>query len=142
MNLHSLPKQKNHQKRAKIVGRGAGSGKGAHTTGRGMNGQMSRSGAKLPSLDFEGGQNRISRRLPKLRGFKSQRKLNIQRVLIKSSYINNHFNENDEITVAKLLEMNATKVKQGKVLEIKILKDVPLNKKFNFVDVFVSKSLL
>lgn len=51
----------------KRVGRGPGSGHGK-TAGRGMNGQLSRSGGgKGPG--FEGGQTPLARRLPKLPGF-------------------------------------------------------------------------
>ncbi len=141
MELHLLPKQKNFQKKAKIVGRGTGSGKGGHTTGRGMNGQMARSGAKLPSLDFEGGQNRLSRRLPKLRGFKSFQQLETQRVVIQSSFVNKNFKEGDEVTVERLQELGAFKTKQGKTLSVKILKDVAFDKNFTFKDIKVSKSL-
>lgn len=55
-------------KRKKIVGRGPGSGKGK-TSGRGMNGQNSRSGGGVRP-GFEGGQTPLLRRLPK-RGFKN-----------------------------------------------------------------------
>ncbi|MEI6887371.1 MAG: uL15 family ribosomal protein, partial [bacterium] len=71
MKLHTLPKLKNFKRKAKIIGRGTSSGKGGHTVGRGMNGQSSRSGGnQKPRQDFEGGQNPLSKRLPKLRGFK------------------------------------------------------------------------
>jgi large subunit ribosomal protein L15 len=52
---------------AKRVGRGFGSGKGGHTSGRGMKGQKSRVGSKIP-LWFEGGQLPLTKRLPMLRG--------------------------------------------------------------------------
>lgn len=52
--------------RRKRVGRGVGSGSGK-TSGRGSNGQKSRSGASIP-FGFEGGQNPLYRRIPK-RGF-------------------------------------------------------------------------
>lgn len=55
-------------KKKKIVGRGPGSGLGK-TSGRGMNGQNSRSGGGV-RLGFEGGQTPLLRRLPK-RGFKN-----------------------------------------------------------------------
>lgn len=63
--LHSLPSIKNSAKRR--AGRGYGSQKGGHTAGRGMKGQNSRSGGKVP-LWFEGGQLPLVRRLPWLRG--------------------------------------------------------------------------
>jgi large subunit ribosomal protein L15 len=54
-------------KSAKRVGRGIGSGKGGHTSGRGQKGQKSRGGSKIP-LWFEGGQLPLIKRLPMLRG--------------------------------------------------------------------------
>ncbi len=53
------------------VGRGIAAGQGK-TAGRGTKGQKSRTGSsKKPG--FEGGQNPLLQRLPKLRGFKSHR---------------------------------------------------------------------
>jgi large subunit ribosomal protein L15 len=49
------------------VGRGIGSTKGGHTSGRGTKGQLARQGAKVP-LWFEGGQLPLIKRLPMLRG--------------------------------------------------------------------------
>jgi len=51
----------------KRVGRGYGSGKGGHTSGRGTKGQNSRNGGTRP-LWFEGGQLPIIKRMPMLRG--------------------------------------------------------------------------
>ena len=64
----NLPSPKT-TKKSKQVGRGVGSTKGGHTTGRGMKGQRSRSGYRKPGPNFEGGQNPLSRRLPKVRGY-------------------------------------------------------------------------
>ncbi|MBW6431974.1 50S ribosomal protein L15 [Patescibacteria group bacterium] len=66
MNLQSLKKQVKNKKR-KGRGISAGSGK---TAGRGTKGQKSRSGGKLRP-GFEGGQNPLTKRVPKKRGFKS-----------------------------------------------------------------------
>ncbi len=65
MTLTSLPKISVRQ--AKRVGRGYGSGKGGHTTGRGSKGQKSRT--KIPQR-FEGTKTKKSfiKRLPFLRG--------------------------------------------------------------------------
>jgi large subunit ribosomal protein L15 len=60
------------QKDAKRSGRGISAGRGK-TAGRGTKGQGSR---KSPVRDgFEGGQNPLYARLPKLRGFKSHRRV-------------------------------------------------------------------
>lgn len=65
MKLHELkstPKSRNHK--AKVVGRGHGSGLGK-TSGRGQKGQKARkSGRTRPG--FEGGQTPLYRRLPNL----------------------------------------------------------------------------
>lgn len=65
MNLSSLPKIVTRSR--KRVGRGIGSGKGGHTTGRGAKGQKIR--GKVP-LTFEGTKFKKSliKRLPLLRG--------------------------------------------------------------------------
>ena len=55
------------KKSNKRVGRGYGSGKGGHTSTRGMKGQNSRNGGKRP-LWFEGGQLPLIKRLPMWRG--------------------------------------------------------------------------
>ena len=69
MEIHNLKPAKGSSKREKRVGRGEGTGYGK-TCGRGQKGQKSRSG-KGPRLGFEGGQNPIQRRLPRLPGFKN-----------------------------------------------------------------------
>jgi large subunit ribosomal protein L15 len=56
-------------KQTKRVGRGIASGQGK-TAGRGTKGQMSRTGSKKRP-GFEGGQNPLMQRLPKLHGFRS-----------------------------------------------------------------------
>ncbi len=65
MNLNELSDNPGSRKARTRVGRGVGTGKGK-TTGRGMNGQKSRSGVAIKG--FEGGQMPLYRRLPK-RGF-------------------------------------------------------------------------
>lgn len=67
MKYHELVTNK--PKRAKRVGRGIAAGQGK-TAGRGTKGQMARTGSrKKPG--FEGGQNPLMQKLPKLPGFKS-----------------------------------------------------------------------
>lgn len=62
------------KKHGKRVGRGISAGQGK-TAGRGTKGQKSRTGSsKKPG--FEGGQNPLMQRLPKLRGFTSKRTAN------------------------------------------------------------------
>jgi large subunit ribosomal protein L15 len=59
------------KKSPKRVGRGIAAGQGK-TAGRGTKGQMSRTGSKRRP-GFEGGQNPLMQRLPKLGGFRSHK---------------------------------------------------------------------
>lgn len=67
MKFHELNTQK--PKVAKRVGRGIAAGQGK-TAGRGTKGQMSRTGSKKKP-GFEGGQNPLMQRMPKMHGFRS-----------------------------------------------------------------------
>ncbi len=67
MRIHDLKPVPGSIRKRKRVGRGRSSGYGK-TCGRGQDGQMSRSGSSR-RLGFEGGQNPLQRRLPKLPGF-------------------------------------------------------------------------
>lgn len=79
--LSNLKYAQGSRKNKKRVARGAGSGHGGTAT-RGMNGQMSRSGAKHKSW-FEGGQMPLQRRIPKF-GFTSPFKVFSQVVNVES----------------------------------------------------------
>ncbi|MFH5837285.1 50S ribosomal protein L15 [Proteiniclasticum sp. C24MP] len=98
MKLHELKPVEGSRKAQKRVGRGTGSGLGK-TSGRGENGQNSRSGGgKRPG--FEGGQMPLYRRLPK-RGFtnifaKQIVEVNVERL--------NIFENGTEVTEALLKE--------------------------------------
>jgi len=61
--LSNLKYAPGSRKKRKRIGRGEGSGHGGTST-KGMNGQMSRSGAKHKAW-FEGGQMPLQRRIPK-----------------------------------------------------------------------------
>jgi len=69
MRLEDLRPTKGSRHRRKRVGRGYGSGRGGHESGRGTKGQNSRSGGGV-RLGFEGGQTPIWMRFPK-RGFRN-----------------------------------------------------------------------
>lgn len=73
--LSNLKYAKGAKKNKKRVGRGEGSGHGGQST-RGMNGQLSRSGANH-RIWFEGGQMPLQRRVPKS-GFTSPFKVEYQ----------------------------------------------------------------
>ena len=70
MYLNTIAPAPGAKKDAKRVGRGVGSGLGK-TCGRGHKGQKSRSGG-FSKRGFEGGQQPLQRRLPKV-GFKSRK---------------------------------------------------------------------
>jgi large subunit ribosomal protein L15 len=55
------------KKKAKRLGRGYGSGKGGHTSTRGMKGSGARKSSNSP-IYFEGGQLPLIKRLPMIRG--------------------------------------------------------------------------
>lgn len=63
--LHELKPAEGSRRKRKRVGRGDGSGNGSYS-GRGSKGQLQT--GKVPFL-FEGGQNRLVKRLPFMRGF-------------------------------------------------------------------------
>ena len=67
MKLHELVPAKGSRQARKRVGRGIAAGQGK-TSGRGQKGQGSRSSVGLP-VGFEGGQLKLTQRMPKLRGF-------------------------------------------------------------------------
>src|SRR5512147_102748 len=77
--LSNLKYAAGSRKQRKRVGRGEGSGHGG-TSARGMNGQLSRSGAKKRAW-FEGGQMPLQRRIPK-RGFTNIFKIHYQSINI------------------------------------------------------------
>lgn len=103
------------RKTRKRVGRGRGSGLGK-TSGKGHKGQGQRGNKK--KVGFEGGQTPLYRRLPKL-GLAKQNKnridyLNIDRLVyyIKRDLLK--YDENDVITIKKLMDIGAvSKVKNG-----------------------------
>mgnify|MGYP000674148246 FL=1 len=69
MQLNDLRPAPGSKKSRKRIGRGNSSGYGT-TAGRGQNGQLSRSGGGK-GAGFEGGQQPLAMRLPKLPGFRN-----------------------------------------------------------------------
>ena len=94
---------------ARRVGRGISAGQGK-TAGRGTKGQNARAGStKRPG--FEGGQNPLMQRLPKLKGFKSKRPI-ID--LISTTQLNElkvKIVDNNVLVEAKLIEHQYSRVK-------------------------------
>lgn len=130
MDLSNLTSLKSHR-RSKRTGRGFGSGKGGHTTGRGNKGQKSR-GRLRPT--FEGGQLPLYKRIPKRAGFRSRPSAVLSLGLSKFS----RFSEGEKITVNLLRK--SLKVKKGRGAIIKIIDDGgSVKAKLNFEGVVFSK---
>ncbi|WP_126424810.1 50S ribosomal protein L15 [Brevibacillus marinus] len=98
MKLHELKPAEGSRHTRKRVGRGIGSGTGK-TAGRGHKGQKARSGGGVRP-GFEGGQNPLSRRLPK-RGFNN---INRKEYAIVSLDALNRFAEGTVVTPELLKE--------------------------------------
>ncbi|RJR26399.1 50S ribosomal protein L15 [candidate division WWE3 bacterium] len=134
MDLSNLTKPKGIYKKSKRVGRGIGSGKGGHTTGRGTKGQKARKGRK-PSLGFEGGQVPLYKRLPQLRGFK--RPFDAKPFGI-GMYKLNVFEDGTEVTPESLFKKRIiTRLPKGGV---KLLATGKLTKKLKLHGFIFSKS--
>ncbi len=76
LRLNDLSPPPGSRKRRKRVGRGNASGKGTYS-GRGLKGQLSRSGRDYNSV-FEGGAMSIMRTLPRRKGFKAPFRVDAQ----------------------------------------------------------------
>lgn len=122
MELNELKKFKGATHSRKRVGRGAGSGLGK-TSGRGENGQKSRSGASISPV-FEGGQSPLFRRLHK-RGFSNARFKTVY-ATINVGELSELFNDGDVVTPELLKEKGIIK---KQLSGIKVLGNGTLNKK-------------
>jgi len=89
LRLSDLQPAPGSHKRSKRVGRGHGSGRGK-TAGRGTKGQKARSGGTIHRA-FNGGQARLSKRLPFLRGMGAVR---------------NSYPFRDEYTIINVVDLN------------------------------------
>lgn len=111
MSLNNLKKAEGSTKEKKRVGRGQGSGNGK-TAGKGNKGQRARTGYK-EKRGFEGGQQPLQRRLPKI-GFNSK---------IEKPYV---INVERVKAIAELAEITFETIKSvhkisGKVNKIKLV---------------------
>lgn len=122
MKLHELKPVEGARKSRKRVGRGMSSGHGK-TSGRGHNGQNSRSGGGVGEV-FEGGQLPLFRRIPK-RGFTN---INRKEYAIVNLNDLNRFEEGTEVTPALLVEKGIVKNEKS---GIKVLGNGTLEKKLS-----------
>ncbi len=123
MYISNINGLKNRVKTAKRVGRGIGSGKGGHTTGRGQKGQKSRGGNSVP-FGFEGGQVPLYKRIPQIGGFKNGRALRVVDLDISKL---NVFDDGMTITVKELIEKGF--LGRSSKSKVKLLGTGDLNKK-------------
>jgi len=119
MRLNDPKPQKGSKKRPRRVGRGIAAGQGA-SAGRGMRGQNSRSGAGTRP-GFEGGQQPLYRRIPKLKGFplinrKQYTTINVSKLA--------SLDANTDVTLASLKTAGILNSAKG---PLKILGDGELN---------------
>lgn len=128
MDLTSLKKTSNKEK--KRVGRGISAG-GGKTAGRGTKGQNSRAGGKRRP-GFEGGQMPLTQRLPKKRGFKARSPKPKTVTLSKLAvYKNGDIVTSETLYNNKLIQNPKEKVKivYGGEIKIKLKVSVPVSKK-------------
>ena len=133
--LSNLPKIPGNKSPKKRVGRGGGSGKGFHTTGKGHKGQNARRGHGIP-VGFEGGQVPLYKKLPEIRGFKRSYQ---KRAVVINLYALNVFKEGETVSPQALLEKKLI-TKQDLSKKIKILGHGELKSKLNFSGVSLSES--
>jgi len=122
MQLNDLSPAPGSRKDRKRVGRGHGSGHGGRS-GRGDKGQNSRAGgSKGPG--FEGGQNPLAMRLPKLPGFKNR--FRIEFAVVNVSRLEALFDKGAVVDVDALFDKGVIK---SKTTPVKVLGDGELTKK-------------
>ncbi len=132
MQIHTVPKRKNRVMPKQRIGRGYGTGKGGHTSTRGMKGQKSRSGHKS-MVFFEGGNTPFHRRMPKYPGFKNINRKEYQPVNV--AVLEENFKAGDVITIDALREKAL--IRKNTTL-VKILGHGELTKKLTIKDLATS----
>lgn len=130
MFLNELKKAKNSTRKKFHKGRGIGSGNGK-TCGKGHKGQRSRSGHM--KLGFEGGQNPLYLRIPKIGFFNKNKK--------KYAIINlNNLNKYDDGIVIDINLLKKDGFIKSKFNSFKILDGNKFTKKIEVVTNFISAS--
>jgi len=132
MSQFELKPTRGSLKNRKRIGRGPASGQGG-TAGRGMNGQMSRSGSKKRPW-FEGGQMPLQRRVPK-RGFTNIFKKKFQVVNVSRLDV---FPDGDTVTPGSLYEKG---IVSKRFVPVKILGGGEISKKLDVKVAATTKSV-
>ncbi|MBC7265858.1 MAG: 50S ribosomal protein L15 [Coriobacteriia bacterium] len=121
MQIHDLFPAPGSRKERKRVGRGHGSGHGGRS-GRGNKGQLSRSGGgKGPG--FEGGQNPLHMRLPKLPGFKNRNR--VEYAVVNVFRLDALYEAGEVVDVDSLFAKGVIK---SKTVPVKVLGDGEITK--------------
>ena len=115
------------EKRKKRLGRGLGSGKGAKS-GRGTTRHQA-ARESIP-LHFEGGQGRIVKRFPLLRGKGKNKSMKVKPIILKPSDLDS-LKEGQTVTL-ELLIKNGIVDKDARKKGVKLLDANKLKKKFTF----------
>lgn len=122
MQINDLFPAPGSRKSRKRVGRGNGSGHGS-TAGRGDKGQNSRAGGgKGPG--FEGGQNPMHMRLPKLPGFKNRNRVEYD--VVNVSRLDALYVDGETVSPETLVEKGVIK---SIAVPVKVLGDGDITKK-------------
>src|SRR3989338_1932162 len=132
INLQSLSKITRRGK--KRVGRGYGSGKGGHTSGRGQKGQRSR--RTIPWW-FEGGQLPLVRRVPFWRGKGRLNPLKQRPVIVKTGQFNKLKSES-LVTIDTLIQERIVSEADIKSRGVKILAGGKLTQKLTVIGLKLS----
>ncbi len=122
MQLNDLRPAEGSTKNRKRIGRGNSSGHGT-TAGRGSKGQLSRSGGGK-GVGFEGGQQPLAMRLPKLPGFTNRSR--VEYAPVNVSRLENLYADGDVVDGASLVEKGVIK---AEFIPVKVLGDGELTKK-------------
>ena len=110
MKVHDLKPAPGSTRERRRVGRGIG-GKGGKTAGRGTKGQGARGSVKP---GFEGGQMPLSRRIPKLKGFKNPFRVEFQ--VVNLDRLAELFPEGGTVSVDDLVAKGA--VRKGQPVKV------------------------
>ena len=131
MQIHELKVK--DRKDSKRIGRGGCRGT---YSGRGMNGQKSRSGGNVDPL-FEGGRPSLIQRMKKLRGFKS---IHAKKTVVTLTDLEKNFAEGEIVSIVSLMEKKLLR-KRFASGGVKIVFNGELSKKLTISDdVLVTKS--
>ncbi len=122
MQLNDLRPAKGSTKARKRVGRGNSSGHGT-TAGRGTKGQLSRSGGGK-GAGFEGGQQPLAMRLPKLPGFKNRNR--VEYAPVNVARLETLFEDGDTVDTDALVAKGVIK---HDYIPVKVLGDGELAKR-------------